>query len=338
MMNYNYYRELCIKSFTGNIHKSEIKKLEDWLLISDNNRKEYQKMVDLWQNSIPKQGPVIPDIDEEWLALSNRIENEKELSMSFKKPYKYQRQSLFITGIRFKPIYAGAIVTLIIAFALFFMLKQNSPVSKNIIFVSKQINRTVQLPDGSTVLLNSISHLEYAEPFDKKIREVKLIGEGYFSVVHEKRPFIITTDNARISVVGTKFDVKSNDDKTSVVVREGHVKLSQNRGNLKEIDLLSGQKSIVIKDQEPCIPVTVNADYLLEWMKGKFVFDRTPLFEIVDDLQRYYNVRINFSDDNIKPLTLTGTFSKDNLENILSAICIANGLNYKKVNGGYLII
>jgi ferric-dicitrate binding protein FerR (iron transport regulator) len=338
MMNYNYSRILCIKSITGNIQKNEIKKLEDWLLISDENRKVYQNMNDLWRNSIPKQAPIIPDVDEEWLALSNRIENKTELSMSFKKIHKYQLPSLFTTGIRFKPIYAGAIITLIIAFALFFMLKQNPPVSKNVIFVSKQSNRTVQLPDGSTVLLNSISHLEYAEPFNEKIREVKLKGEGYFSVIHEKRPFVITTDNARITVVGTKFDVKSNDDKTSVVVREGHVKLSQNRGNLKEVDLLIGQKSTVIKDQEPCIPVTVNADYLLEWMKGKFVYDRTPLFEIFDDLQKYYNVKINFSDDNIKPITLTGTFSKDNLENILSAICIANGLNYKKVNGEYLII
>jgi ferric-dicitrate binding protein FerR (iron transport regulator) len=218
------------------------------------------------------------------------------------------------------------------------MLRQNHPVSQNVIISSERENRILQLPDGSTVLLNSLSRLEYLVPFNEKAREIKLTGEGYFSVIHEKRPFIITTDNARISVLGTKFDVKSSDEKTSVVVREGHVKLSQSRGNLKEVDLLSGQKSIVIKNQDPGTPVNVNSDYLLEWMNGKFVYDRTPLYEIIDDLQRYYNVKISFSDNKIKPLTLTGAFNKDNLENILSAICIANGLNYRKVNGEYLII
>ena len=338
MMNYTYYRGLCVKSFTGNIQENEKKKLEDWLMISDENKKEYQKMIDIWRNSIPKQEPVLPDVDEGWFAISKRIEKEKEFNMYYKKINKFEILSVFSNGFLFKPIYASAVIMLIIAFALFLMPKQYHPVVKNMIFTSERQNRTVQLPDGSTVLLNSISHLEYVKPFNEKVREVKLKGEGYFSVIHEKRPFIITTENARITVLGTKFDVKYSDEKTSVVVREGHVKLSQSGGNLKEVDLLSGQKSIVIKDQEPRAPALVNTDYLLEWMNGKFVYDRTPLFEIVDDLQRYYNVRINFSNDKIKPLTLTGAFAKDNLENILSAICIANGLNYRKVNGGYLII
>jgi ferric-dicitrate binding protein FerR (iron transport regulator) len=324
MMNYTYYRGLCVKSITGDLQQNEKKKLEDWLLISDENKKEYQKMIDLWRNSIPKQEPVLPDVDLGWFAMANRIEREKETGISLKKPNKNKILYFFTSGIRFNPIYAGAAAMLIIAFALFFMLRQNHPVSQNVIFSSERENRILQLPDGSTVLLNSLSRLEYLEPFNEKAREIKLTGEGYFSVIHEKRPFIITTDNARISVLGTKFDVKSSDEKTSVVVREGHVKLSQSRGNLKEVDLLSGQKSIVIKNQDPGAPVNVNSDYLLEWMNGKFVYDRTPLYEIIDDLQRYYNVKISFSDDN--------------LENILSAICIANGLNYRKVNGEYLII
>lgn len=336
MMNQTYYQGLCIKSLTGNIQNNEKKKLEDWLLISDENKKEYQKMMDIWRYSIQKQEPVLPKLDEEWLAISNRI--EKESNVSFNKHNKYAILSVFTNSHQFKPIYAGAAVVMIFAFALFLMLKQNNPVAKKVILASELKNRTIQLPDGSTVLLNSLSCLEYVEPFNEKAREVKLKGEGYFSVIHEKRPFIITTDNARITVVGTKFDVKSSDEKTSVIVREGHVKLSQNGRNLKEVDLLSGQKSTVINNQEPRKPVIVNTDYLLEWMNGKFVYDRTPLFEIIDDLQRYYNVRINFSDDKIKLTTLTGAFAKDNLENILSAICIANGLNYRKISGGYLII
>jgi len=335
-MNYSYYQRLCIKSITGDIQENEKKKLDAWFLVSEENKKEYQKMADLWRNSISQQEPIFPDIDDEWIKIANRIENEKETIKSLKIINKYNISSFFTPAFRLNTVYVG-VAALIIAFVLFLTLRQNNPVAQNVFFSSERVNRTIQLPDGSTVLLNCLSHVEYSEPMNKNVREIKLKGEGYFSVIHEKRPFIITTDNARITVVGTKFDVKTGNEKTSVVVREGYVKLSQSRGNLKEIDLLSGQKSIVIKDQEPRAPIFVNSDFLLEWMNGKFVYDRTPLYEIADDLQKYYNVRISFSDDKIKPLTLTGTFTKDNLENILSEICIANGLNYRKVNGEYFI-
>lgn len=338
MMNQTYYHGLCVKSITGDIQEKEKKKLEEWLMISENNKNEYQKLIDVWENSIPQKEPVLPDADVEWVALANRIEREKETVMPVKKINKYKILSIFTQNIRFNPIYAFSTAVVILAFALFFISKQNNPVSQNLIFISQKETRKIQLSDGSTVLLNSLSRLECIKPFNDNVREIKLQGEAYFSVVHEKRPFIITTDNARITVLGTKFDVKASDEKTSVVVREGHVKLSQNRDNGKDVDLFKSQKSVVLKDLEPRSPVTVDSDYLLEWMNGKFVFDRTSLSEIVIDLQRYYKVRINFSDEKIKPLTLTGVFNKDNLENILSAICIANGLNYKKVNEGYLII
>ena len=150
MMNYTYYQGLCVKSFTGNILENEKKKLDDWIQISEKNKKEYQKMIDIWQNSIPKQAPVLPDIDEEWFAISNRIENGS--NMSLKKLRKYEILSVFTTGIRFKPIYVGAVVTMVIAFALFFMIKQNHPVTKNVIYASERDNRIVHLLDGSTVL------------------------------------------------------------------------------------------------------------------------------------------------------------------------------------------
>jgi transmembrane sensor len=337
MMNDNFYRGLCIKSITGDIRETDKKKLDDWLLSSDENMKEYGKLLDIWRNSSHGEEPPMPDIDEEWLALANRMEKEEENKMISIEHKKYKTLEGFLSGLKLKPVFSAVAAVIILVCIFFFLTRQNQQTAKNVSLISDKELRTIQLPDGSTILLNSSSRVEYSDPFNEKMREIRLSGEGYFSVVHQNHPFVIITENARIIVVGTKFNVKSENEKTSVVVREGHVRLSRKTDELKEVDLLSGQKSIVEKDHEPSQPVNVNADYLLDWINGKFVYERTPLGEIVDELQKYYKVKISFTDDSFKSLTLSGAFYRNNLENILSALCLANGLNYKKVKDGYLI-
>ena len=337
MKDFKYYRGLCVKAIIGDIQANEKRKLNDWLLRSDDNKREYDKLRVIWQNSIPESEPILPEIDSEWDALNRRLEKDETMRRKHFPQFDRFKHSL-IFGLRLKPALAGTVILIVLAFGLFLLNRQNQIRPQNIIVSTERENKTVKLSDGSTIILNSSSRLEYIEQFDAKAREIKLSGEGYFTVIHENRPFIITTDNARITVVGTKFSVNSYNDKTSVVVREGHVRLSQNKTYAREIDLLKGQRSIVIKNHEPSAPTDVNADYLLDWINGKFVYDRASLSEIADQLGKYYNVKLTIPDDKIKNLTLTGAFSKSNLDSIVFALCLANGLICKKEKEGYLIM
>ncbi len=81
----------------------------------------------------------------------------------------------------------------------------------------------IELPDGSIVLLNHNSSIEYDKDFDQ--REISLTGEAYFNVVASEVPFIVTTDLGEVEVLGTKFNVISNDDEMEVEVESGEVEL-----------------------------------------------------------------------------------------------------------------
>ena len=89
----------------------------------------------------------------------------------------------------------------------------------------------MDLPDGSVVWLNSQTTLTYDEDFGKKDRKVTLDGEAYFEVAHNKEiPFYVQTENIKVQVTGTKFDVCSYKGSNSFIARliEGSINLLTN--------------------------------------------------------------------------------------------------------------
>ena len=76
------------------------------------------------------------------------------------------------------------------------------------------------LPDGSRVDLNSSSDFIFPSAFSEKERRVHVCGEGYFSVVKDaSRPFTVSADGMKVSVLGTEFNMKSRDNLSVLSVR-----------------------------------------------------------------------------------------------------------------------
>jgi ferric-dicitrate binding protein FerR (iron transport regulator) len=196
--------------------------------------------------------------------------------------------------------------------------------------------KEILLSDGSLVKLNNGSNIQYLEKFDSKIREVKLNGEAFFSVTKNSTPFVVITENAKISVLGTKFDVCVRGEKTQVVVKEGKVNLVQ-KENDAGVYLTKGQSSCVAKNANPDSPKEIDADYMLGWMNGKLVFNQTPLTEIVDELERFYDVTISIEGNNVTANTLTGSFKNRDVDSALTMICLTMNLNFEKHGNGFLI-
>ncbi|RZM30542.1 MAG: hypothetical protein EOO88_00140, partial [Pedobacter sp.] len=99
---------------------------------------------------------------------------------------------------------------------------------------------TKVLPDGSTINLNKHSSLSYVGGFFNNTREVRLIGEAFFEVSADKsRPFIIHVNDVEVTVVGTAFNVKGNNDATVVVVESGIVKVNNQKDSVR---LTAGEK------------------------------------------------------------------------------------------------
>ncbi len=342
MMN-NQYKKLCIKEITGNITVSEKQSLYYWLADSGENKKEYEKLKEIWAAFDSSRLPGSIDIDMEWTKLNERLQNFDKQNVKEKFIEKLVSfQNILVPKLR--PIAAALLVLCFIAVGIYYF---NKNVPKPILTTIKTSNneyKDIKLPDGSIVYLNSGSCIQFLTKTegDKKVfnngeRKVLLNGEAFFSVTKNNKPFIITTENAKITVLGTKFDVLSRDENTRVVVKEGKVNFSPKDLNSKGICLIKDQLSTLKKNSGPSSPKKVDAGYFLGWMKGNLIFYKTDVSEVVKDLERRYNINITLPGNSLNEYTLTGSFKNSNADSALSMVCLALGLDFEKQNNNYFI-
>ena len=337
-MNMKKCRKLCIKAVSGNITAEEKEVLDNWLAVSDENKKEFETISNMWNKSMFFESAEMPDVNIEWNELFNRVISEKS-----RRGRKNSVWSELLSGIRLvapvklkSALSVVAVVFILITVLLMTNKEAYSPDLKMIATSNKE-QKKIELPDGSKVLLNRNSEIRFAKIFTGDIREVKLNGEAFFSVTKNKHPFIVLTKNARTTVLGTKFDVWSRGDETRVIVKEGKVNLAPKQKNAAAVVLLRGQLSAVINDEKPLPPKQVDCNYLLGWMDGRLVFNKTPLADIVSELEGYYNVSITLNGNDLKKCTVTGSFKNDDIDSVLTMICLTLDIGFEKQQNGYLI-
>ena len=150
----------------------------------------------------------------------------------------------------------------------------------------------MDLPDGSVVWLNSQTTLTYDEDFGKKDRKVTLDGEAYFEVAHNKEiPFYVQTENIKVQVTGTKFDVCSYKGSNSFIARliEGSINLLTNSAKEeKTITSLTKGKYFSMENGKYRTG-EMSSNNALAWMQGIYYFDDVPFKELLDKIALYYN-------------------------------------------------
>lgn len=167
----------------------------------------------------------------------------------------------------------------------------------------------IVLPDSSTVWLNAGSSLRYSFNRERKERKVSLRGEGFFDVRHdESRPFVVSSSDLDVRVLGTKFNYCDypDDSIAEVSLTEGRIALSDRVGN--EI-VMSPDESVVfnkLSGEMISGKSTHDAD---EWITGNLTFDEVPLLEIVRRLERTYSVKIKVEDPTLYGLRFYGSFN-----------------------------
>lgn len=195
----------------------------------------------------------------------------------------------------------------------------------------------VVLPDGTRVKLNAATTLRYPTVFAKDKREVSVDGEAYFEVANrQNQPFIVETANQQVSVLGTHFNVNTFGDKSEIktTLLEGKVQVKELTGG-KHIVLLPGYQSLVNKGKLTSRAVDVEQE--LAWVDGRFNFDGKSLFEVMDDLSRWYNVDVEYRGEMPDVEFFGGTYRTSKLSTILKILKDQN-LHYHFTPNGKLII
>ncbi|MDX1642245.1 MAG: FecR domain-containing protein, partial [Balneolaceae bacterium] len=201
----------------------------------------------------------------------------------------------------------------------------------------------IQLPDGSTVEMNSGSTIQYNRLFAFTNRSISLNGEAYFFVEKSEEPFIVEANGSVVEVTGTEFNVRSwsNDpnSETSVTVTEGQVAFYPKSRRDMNVSLIAGQTSRLNPEMSaPSQPSETSTEETLAWRQQRLVFQEAPLIRILHDLERSFDVNIELDVADMEYETLTAYYNRPaNVETILEDICTVKGLRYTKTTNGYRI-
>ena len=180
---------------------------------------------------------------------------------------------------------------------------------------------TVVLPDGSEAILNSKSSLTFNENSWDEDRTVSLNGEAYFKVKKGEK-FTVTTTSGSVEVLGTQFNVLSDDDIFEVKCHEGKVKVSSK--TQKTAVLTQGNGFSLIEGK------TASWNFDLHnstWREGESNFREMPLKRVITALQDQYNVEF-IIDDIDTAERFTGSFSHKNLKLALRTVFVPMEISY----------
>ncbi len=176
----------------------------------------------------------------------------------------------------------------------------------------------VTLSDGTRVMLNANSTLEYPASFDDaEVREVRLKGEAHFEVTkNPHRPFVVRAGEMQTQVLGTIFDVKAyRKDAPKVTLMQGKVKVSNAD---TEVEMRPGQTATLQADK---IVVSKASSSASDWLEGDFDMDQVTLAEAMSDIGAWYNKTVVFqSQANMGKLIHFRFSRRASLQEIITAL------------------
>lgn len=188
------------------------------------------------------------------------------------------------------------------------------------------------LPDGTKIWVNSSSELRYPLNFSQERRIVELKGEAYFEVTRIKSdignvPFTVKSGSQELQVLGTTFNVQSNQDKIKTTLLEGSVKLSYTNG--KNYLLKPNQQASYDLSKEGISIREVDPFYITAWKNGSFAFDNASIREVMQLLSQWYTIEVEYLN-NVEDIHFTGTLSRyERIEKVLQAIEMTGSIRFR---------
>lgn len=259
------------------------------------------------------------NVNEDWIKVKERI--------GFKK----RRRAMMAWRV-------AAIVILLLGFG--FLAKHYVIITPELLTASTQNEKMeILLPDGSSVFLNEHTELTYPEKFNRRSRNVKLKGEGYFNVMPDPaKPFQVNVaDRAYVEVIGTSFNIQTANDLEIVKVQvvEGKVAFSS-ADNRSERVILVREDQAILKTGSISKNDQVDRNFL-SWKTGILYFNQDPIDKVVEELSGFYNQEIILRGNKNQNLIFTSTIDNQDLESVLEELELILGVTASE-KGGKVII
>ncbi|MEO6191345.1 MAG: FecR domain-containing protein [Saprospiraceae bacterium] len=217
-----------------------------------------------------------------------------------------------------------------LALILYFTLLRTDVVIESSLLAQTKI---VRLPDSSFVTLNAGSEISYDNLSYNSNRKLKLKGEAFFQV-KKGSSFIVTTDIGEVRVLGTSFNIYSRKNIMSVLCFTGKVGV---KFNYSEKDYILTHGMEIKSENHSISSSTIEVEDFKSWRDGYFYYENAPLSQVMEELQRQYELKELQYSNNLLNYRYTGFFKKDKISDALQSVFIPLKLR-AEVNNGILSV
>jgi transmembrane sensor len=313
----NYINELIVRNFSEETTPEEIKIIEDWLSKNQENRDYYNELKDIWLISAPDTHTTNFDVERALCEFKSQAGmNEKNNKRTFRHFLQY-----------------AALILLLLGIPLTYWISKNTgqaPDNITTVYCDYGDRTSIVLPDSSKVWLNSGSRITFNNNFNKGSRELYLEGEAYFAVEKDpENPFMVKTSNISVEVLGTEFNLKAYPDEAaiSVTLVEGSLHVS----NHKESAMIVPHQKLMYQKENHTISIENLSDLEpdTEWINGRLIFRNESLTELERKLERWFDVEIEFSDEQVKSRRFSGTLGRESILEVISYFASSQYVDYR---------
>ena len=289
------FEELLIRYLQGTADSQSLQQLLEVVRKSEDKKNELARLKAIYDSLSVQVDALKYPIDASWEKMRQKIDSEIPAT----KP-----KGPTIRNITTLWSYAAVFLLAVLLAGQYFYYQNKSlravPQDSYTRFVVEKGSgkSSLFLPDGTKVLLNAGTTIQYPTRFDQKERTVMLEGEGYFEVAkNREKPFIVTVNGVDIRVLGTSFNVSAYQEEVVTTLVEGKVQLK--RGD--EQVVLSPNQQAIWSDDKFKVKQVDARNYVL-WKEGIFYFEDVDLERILDDMARWYNVNIFYMNSTLKKM------------------------------------
>ncbi|TRZ43536.1 FecR family protein [Robertkochia solimangrovi] len=224
----------------------------------------------------------------------------------------------------------AAMVVAILGISGILLFRQNQVITT--VVVNDGITpKSIDLRDGSTVILNRNSEISFTTDND---RAVSLKGEGYFKIKKDSlHPFKVLTDSLAVMVYGTEFNVYAypKDQEVSVSLYTGKVHILETNGIT--LNMSPGEKYSKDFSRNQTYISEFNKKIQVDWMTSKIICVEMQMSELLKKISNYYDVDFELAEKSIADKFISGTFKIDNgIEHFLNIISFSHDIEYTQID------
>ncbi|RAJ05186.1 FecR family protein [Chitinophaga skermanii] len=187
---------------------------------------------------------------------------------------------------------------------------------------------TIELPDGSTIMLNAGTSIRYAMSAAKDSLQVYLDGEAFFNVSqHANRAFLVHGGDMHVKVLGTTFNMSYYPEvgKSTVALVQGKISVSAKGDHL--VELKPNEAASFDQTSASFATGAFNKEEVLGWQQDQLYFTKANFAEIKQRMKRMYNITL-INRSTVNNMQYTGHFTNAGFQQVVESICFANGLGY----------